>query len=90
MLYNNLHIKSTFSLCSLARYVFLRARGIERYTGFSPFTASTALCSSESSENSRNGNINGRVRSRARAYEAEGTSRNLFPRLMHDSSIPLY
>lgn len=42
----------------------------------------------ESSENSRNRNINAGVRCRTR--ETEGTSENLFPRLMHDSFVPLY
>lgn len=45
---------------------FLRISDIEHYSGFTPFSASTALYS-ESSENSCNANINARVRYRARA-----------------------
>lgn len=50
---DNLHIKSPFSLPRSLALRFLRVSGIEHYTGFSPFTASTALYNSEPSENSQ-------------------------------------
>jgi len=81
------YVESLFSLCSLRVYSVSAASNVIRV---SVLLRLLRPCTALSLLRIRATRILMRACIAARAHEAEGTSRNLFPRLMHDSSIPLY